>query len=138
MDDKQNKVFLSRMKSRRNELGLSYQGLADRTGLNKSTLQRYETGKIKSVPLSHLHTLAMGLQTSSEWLLGIFDDPDVDGRYIFASQLTPFDMKLLNNFHNADDEMKIAVCKLLDVPVNSCTSDGLERYARNMDWKGFD
>ena len=35
-----------RMKDRRTELGMSYQTLADRTGLSKSTLQRYETGAI--------------------------------------------------------------------------------------------
>ena len=42
-----------RIAQRRRELGLSYQELADRTGLSKSTLQRYETGSIGSIPLDN-------------------------------------------------------------------------------------
>ena len=38
------KEIIERVRSRRLELGLSYQDLADKTGMSKSTLQRYETG----------------------------------------------------------------------------------------------
>lgn len=40
----------SRMAERRKQLGLSYQALAERTGLTKSTLQRYEKGNIRNAP----------------------------------------------------------------------------------------
>ena len=59
-----------RIAERRKELGLSYQELADRTGISKSTLQRYETGSISSVPLKKLEVLVKGLETSAEHLLG--------------------------------------------------------------------
>ena len=36
----------------RKRLGLSYQSLAEKTGLTKSTLQRYEKGNIKNAPPS--------------------------------------------------------------------------------------
>ncbi len=52
-------------------LGLSYQALADRTGLSKSTLQRYETGDILNIPLSKVDVLANGLQTSPAYLMGL-------------------------------------------------------------------
>lgn len=55
---------------RRRELGLSYQELADRTGLSKSTLQRYETGSIKNIPLDKLDILAKGLETTDMFILG--------------------------------------------------------------------
>lgn len=51
----------SRIKSRRLQLGYSYQTLAEKVGLNKSTLHRYETGKIKSIPLSRLVPLCNAL-----------------------------------------------------------------------------
>ena len=59
-----------RIKRRRKELGLSYQELADSTGISKSTLQRYETGSIKNIPLDKLDVLAEGLQTTALFILG--------------------------------------------------------------------
>ncbi|MBO6302375.1 MAG: helix-turn-helix domain-containing protein [Ruminiclostridium sp.] len=59
-----------RIKVRRKELGLSYQELADLTGISKSTLQRYETGSIKSIPLAKLDVLAEGLKTTALYILG--------------------------------------------------------------------
>lgn len=54
-----------RLKSLRIQQGLSLQELAQRTGLSKSTLQRYETGGIRNMPklesanLCSLHTHAI-------------------------------------------------------------------------------
>ena len=59
-----------RIKQRRKELGMSYQELADSTGISKSTLQRYETGSIKNIPLDKLDVLAEGLQTNALYILG--------------------------------------------------------------------
>lgn len=63
--------MLSRMRLRRLELGYSYQDLADRTGFNKSTLQRYETGKTAKLPLDKAEIIAKALETSVEYLLGL-------------------------------------------------------------------
>ncbi len=59
-----------RIRDRRLELGYSYQQLADLMGMSKSTLQRYETGSIKSVPLGRLDDLARALGTSPSYILG--------------------------------------------------------------------
>ncbi len=61
--------FPENMKRRRIELGLSYQSLGERTGISKSTLQRYETGFIKNIPFSKLKALARGLETTVKKLL---------------------------------------------------------------------
>lgn len=63
-------IIIERIKTRREELGLTYQDLADRTNLHKSTLQRYETGAIKNIPLSRLESLAKGLNVSPAYLMG--------------------------------------------------------------------
>ena len=64
------KEIMERIKSRRKSLGLSFQQLADLTNMSKSTLQRYETGGIKNIPLDKLEILAKSLKTTPEWILG--------------------------------------------------------------------
>lgn len=64
----------ARFKRRRIELGLSLQDVADMVGMSKSTLQRYETGGIRNIPLQKLEPIAKALQTSPDWLIGWTDD----------------------------------------------------------------
>ena len=59
-----------RLKALRTEKQLSLQELADRTGLTKSTLQRYETGNIGNIPLSKIDILAKGLGVNPHTILG--------------------------------------------------------------------
>ncbi|WP_317724852.1 helix-turn-helix transcriptional regulator [Clostridium tetani] len=68
--NKNMKEIINRIKTRRNKLMLSYQDLADKTGLSKSTLQRYETGAIKNMPLDKLGVLAKALNVSPAYLMG--------------------------------------------------------------------
>ncbi len=63
--------FLNRMRLKRLELGYSFQDLADKTGLNKSTLQRYETGNTVKLPLDKAKIIARALDTTVEYLLGL-------------------------------------------------------------------
>ena len=53
ISDKMQEIML-RMKNRREELDMSYQTLAEKVGISKSTLQRYETGSIKNMPVDKL------------------------------------------------------------------------------------
>ena len=70
----------SRMAERRKQLGLSYQALAERTGLTKSTLQRYEKGNIRNAPIARLEDLCRGLEMSVEELMGLQGRREIDGR----------------------------------------------------------
>ncbi|WP_040328562.1 helix-turn-helix domain-containing protein [Clostridium ihumii] len=63
-------TIINRIKNRRIELMLSYQDLANKTGLSKSTLQRYETGSIKNMPLDKLEILAEALNIEPYYLMG--------------------------------------------------------------------
>lgn len=65
-----NKEIARRLKDRREALGYSFQQLAELTGMSKSTLQRYESGAIKNIPLARLEALTTALQTTPEQLLG--------------------------------------------------------------------
>jgi len=62
--------IINRIKQRRIDLGLSYQGLADKTGMSKSTLQRYETGFIKNLSVKKLEILAEALNITPYELMG--------------------------------------------------------------------
>lgn len=74
--------IVKRIKKRRLELGYSFQDLADKTNMSKSTLQRYETGTIKNLPLDKLDVLASALQTTPSYLMGwdeVKEDPKKKG-----------------------------------------------------------
>ena len=57
-----------RIKQRREELGLTQDDLGKALWLNKSTIQRYETGKIASIKLTVLHAMAKILNVDPNWL----------------------------------------------------------------------
>lgn len=62
--------IINRIKKRRLELDMSYQDLSDKTGISKSTLQRYETGFIKNLGIDKLEMLANALGVSPAYLMG--------------------------------------------------------------------
>lgn len=62
--------IIARIKKRRTDLDMSYQELAKKTGLSKSTLQRYETGSIKNMPIDKLEVIANALDISPAYLMG--------------------------------------------------------------------
>lgn len=70
------KAIAQRIKQRRTELNLSLQDVANITDMSKSTLQRYESGSIRNIPLQKLGRLASALQTSADWILGWCNSPD--------------------------------------------------------------
>lgn len=70
MADQSYKDIAQRIKQRRLELKLSLQDIADLTGMSKSTLQRYETGSIKNIPLQRIESLATALQITPDWIMG--------------------------------------------------------------------
>lgn len=67
-------LIQQRLKAARIEKGYSLQKLAEIAGMSKSTLQRYESGFIRNLPLSKLDTLAQALGVSGAYLLGWDDD----------------------------------------------------------------
>lgn len=66
--------IMSRIKTRRESLGLSFQELAEKTNMSKSTLQRYETGFIRNMPIDKLEDIAHALNVSPAYLMGWSDN----------------------------------------------------------------
>ena len=67
-----------RLLKRKNELNLSYQDMSDKTGLSKSTLQRYITGDIGNLGLDKVELLAKALDVTPAYLMGWEEDTNIE------------------------------------------------------------
>ncbi|MEG0430273.1 MAG: XRE family transcriptional regulator [Anaerovoracaceae bacterium] len=68
------KKIINRIKNKRLELNYSFQDLANLTNMSKSTLQRYESGGIKNIPLDKLEILSDALHVTPEWIMCLEND----------------------------------------------------------------
>lgn len=60
----------SRIKARRQELGISVEDLANKLGKNRATVYRYESDEIENMPLEVLEPLAKALNVTPAYLMG--------------------------------------------------------------------
>ena len=66
-----------RIKQRRIAVGLTQEALADKLGLQKSAIAKYENGRVENIKRSTLARMAEYLRCSPTWLMG-FDDPETE------------------------------------------------------------
>lgn len=88
LNDIRNRIF-----QKKSELNLSYQDMSEKTGLSKSTLQRYITGDIRNLGLDKLEILAKSLDVTPSYLMGWEDenkDPILEN---IPGIITPVKMK---------------------------------------------
>ena len=91
--------IMKRMKSRREELNMSYQTLSEKVGISKSTLQRYETGYIKNMPVDKLEEIADALNVSPAYLMGWEDHtPSTLAAHFDGEEYTESEMEEIKNF----------------------------------------
>ena len=76
-----------RIKERRKELSLTMLQLGDRLGVNKSTIQRYETQGIDPKKNYLIVSLADALETTPEWLMGASDQKEPDRKSVLETEL---------------------------------------------------
>ncbi len=133
MTDKQTEQMRNiaqRIRYRREELQLSFQQLADFTKMSKSTLQRYETGGIKNIPLDKLEVLADGLKTTPEWILGW--DKHIEENKIEpthnVNNLSPREQLVITAYHNNPD-MQPAIDRILGIKSAKPTEKGTKIIA---------
>ena len=70
----ENKLIGSRIRQRREQLGLRQEDLGDRLSLNKSTINRYESGEVQKIKIPVLQALARILDVDPNWLALKTDD----------------------------------------------------------------
>lgn len=92
------------LKSRRKQLDLTLDDVGRAVGVNRATVQRWETGNITKMNRRHIAALSNVLSLDPTLFLHVNE------------VLLPEDRALLNAFHAADPGTQSAVLKLLDLP----------------------
>lgn len=69
-----NKIVGDRITSRRKQLGLTLEDIAQEIGVAKSTIQRYEKGDIATIKLPVIEALANIMRVNPAWLCGKTED----------------------------------------------------------------
>lgn len=101
--DNEMQDIMNRIKILREEKGLSFQDFATLTGMSKSTLQRYETGAIKNLPLSKIGAIASALGVTPAYIMGWEENKPTDN----AGGLDDENLKLFNEL--SPDKQKQAL-----------------------------
>lgn len=79
---------------RRLQKKLSAKELADKVGVNKTTIYRYEKGQIEKMPLSVVNRIAKVLEINPEFIIGFSDNPDFEIENIFINETVTIINKL--------------------------------------------
>jgi transcriptional regulator with XRE-family HTH domain len=106
----------SRIRERRKHLGLSADQLAEKLGVSRSTVFRYENGDIEKVPLDYLGVLSSVLCTTPEYLMGWSDDPFVKDTTVYSKpdlDLTPFEREVITRLRRYSEEKQRAFLLIL-------------------------
>ena len=109
MSEKELTDLIERIKERRLKLEMSYQDLSDATQISKSTLQRYETGYIKKVPINQIEILAKALHTTPSYLMG-WDAPPSP-----SLSLTQHEETHIKKYRQLDADGKEEIDDIIDV-----------------------
>ena len=86
---------------RRKELGLTLEEVANRVGVSRATVQRWEKGVLQNPGRDKIAALAAALQVSPEYLLGWTDDPGLKMEHDLAAAtagLTPDEVSSVLNY----------------------------------------
>lgn len=114
-----------RIKLAREEKGMTQEELGRILGLNKSSIQRYETGKIQKIKLPILENIAFILDVNPSWLALKTDDPKYYGENTSAPG------SLLNDPMESNISAILPSENIRMIPVYESVSAGFGAYADN-------
>ena len=67
-----------RIADRRKELNMTMDDLAKKVGVAKSTIQRYETGKIEKLKMPVIESIAHALNANPCWIIGKSENKEIE------------------------------------------------------------
>lgn len=106
-----------RIHDRRLELDLTLQEVADRVGVQNSTIYRYEKGEIKRIKLPVIEAIASALQISPGYLIGKVDEKNVlENGGVFMKRTIPQKVsdKAVKIVTQIDSQLYDNICILAD------------------------
>lgn len=98
---------------------LSYQELERRTGIKKSSLQRYASGVTTKIPLDVIEKLSFTFGVSQEYLMGWSDNETEETTSPDNIKLTEGERMLLDLFSQVPEEKQKLVLDMIRVALNS-------------------
>ncbi|MDL2252635.1 helix-turn-helix domain-containing protein [Ruminococcaceae bacterium OttesenSCG-928-I18] len=101
-----------RIKARRKELDMSADVVADKLGVSRSTIFRYENGDIEKMPIDVIRPLAKVLRTTPGYLLGL---EDAEGRT--EAESTPSEISI-------DEEVDMLLSNISPASSSTLMLDG--------------
>lgn len=108
-----------RIRKRREQLRISQEELARRTGYGGRTAISKIEKNVNGIPQDKVTLFANALQTTELYLIGTIDDPDMPLKEILTAdtsyQINEDDRILIERFHNADPEKKRIIAYLLEL-----------------------
>ncbi len=87
--------------------------LERKTGIAKSSLQRYVSGSTKKIPIDAIDSIAFATNTSSAWIMGWTEKQN--GQSIDDDKLSEADKKILELFHKVPLDKREAVIQMIEV-----------------------
>lgn len=88
---------------------MSYQELEKKTGVKKSSLQRYASGATTKIPLDVIEKLSIAFHVSQEYLMGWDEKEDPPSQ----PELTELDRLMLEAFRKIPEDRKAAALEML-------------------------
>lgn len=101
-----------RLKSRRVDMGITLQEVADAIGVEKPTVQRYESGKINKIDTITVEKLASAIKCSPAYLMGWQATPQLESEP--PHNLSAHEKTVIAAYRKATD-MQAAVDRILNI-----------------------
>lgn len=111
-------VRSERIKSLIEQSGQSYQELEKRTGIKKSSLQRYASGVTTKIPLNVIEKLAVAFNVSQEYLMG-WSENKKENLPTDNIKLTEGEKSLLELFRMIPEDNQQMVLQMIRVALNN-------------------
>ncbi|MEG0273394.1 MAG: helix-turn-helix transcriptional regulator [Hydrogenoanaerobacterium sp.] len=101
-----------RLKKRRIDMGITLQEIADAIGVEKPTVQRYESGKINKIDTITVEKLSTAIKCSPAYLMGWQDTPQIQ-----QDNFTMLNVheKMVISAYRKTPTMRLAVDRILNI-----------------------
>ena len=107
------KGMAQRIKTLRQEKGLTLEQVADVVGVGKSTVRKWETGMIANMRRDKIADLAKALGTTPAYLMGWEEDDEKNDISPSEPQLTEGEQLMLELFRRIPEDRQAAALELL-------------------------
>lgn len=109
-------IFAKRLRTTREERGVSAKELAEALGINATTIYRYETAEFRSIKSPVLHAIANYLNVNPDYLIGATDQKHtVKEAEDLLSTITDGEKMLLELFRQVPEESQQMVLDMIRI-----------------------